>query len=113
MRAVFQLGQMQMKMVVEYARSTALLVAAERPPPGIEIETRAALRRNRDSCFGSSYSQIPDPRVAWGPSGRSGLPRPACGSEKAETVVPGCDLVARPAMRAGRIVAGYAGMACR
>ena len=42
-RTVFQLGQMQMKMVVEYARSTALLVAAERPPPGIEVETRAAL----------------------------------------------------------------------
>jgi hypothetical protein len=36
-------GQMQMKMVVEYARSTALLVAAERPPPAIEVETRAAL----------------------------------------------------------------------
>jgi hypothetical protein len=34
---------MQMKMVVEYARSTALLVAAERPPPSIEVETRAAL----------------------------------------------------------------------
>jgi hypothetical protein len=34
---------MQMKMVVEYARSTALLVAAERPPPAIEVETRAAL----------------------------------------------------------------------
>jgi hypothetical protein len=42
-RTVFQLGQMQMKMVVEYARSVALLVAAERPPPGIEVETRAAL----------------------------------------------------------------------
>ena len=42
-RTVFQLGQMQMKMVVEYARSTALLVAAERPPPAIEVETRAAL----------------------------------------------------------------------
>ena len=42
-RTVFQFGQMQMKMVVEYAQSTALLVAAERPPPGIEVETRAAL----------------------------------------------------------------------
>jgi hypothetical protein len=42
-RTVFQLGQMQMKMVVEYARSAALLVAAERPPPGIEVVTRAAL----------------------------------------------------------------------
>ena len=42
-RTVFQLGQMQMKMVVEYARSAALLVAAERTPPAIEVETRAAL----------------------------------------------------------------------
>lgn len=32
-----------MKMAVEYARSTALLVTAERPPPAIEVETRAAL----------------------------------------------------------------------